>query len=299
MTAGLVIPPLSYMGDDSLDSTNLFFDISLAQWSLNSVLFSGELDHLDFPAMAKNEFDIDAVEYVNRFFSDHVADSNYLGEMNSRCRDLGVKQLLIMVDGEGELAAQDDSTRKQAVENHYKWVEAAEILGCHSIRVNLNGEGGPEELGTAAVNGLGQLTEFASDYNIAIIVENHGGYSSDASWLADVIRQVDLPNCGTLPDFGNFCLRRQNGECVEEYDRYRGVEELMPYAKAVSAKSFAFDEQGGETTIDFKRMLKIIKEAGYNGYIGIEYEGRNLSKSEGITATKNLLISAGKEISTK
>ncbi|WP_205720151.1 sugar phosphate isomerase/epimerase family protein [Fodinibius halophilus] len=271
------------------------FDISLAEWSLHRHIFDGKIDHLEFAETTKNEFGITAVEYVNQFFTDKVNDPSYLDEMNSRCDDLGVEQLLIMVDGEGDLAVTDQQKRIEAVENHYKWVEAAEYLGCHSIRVNTYGDGSPHEQKQAAVDGLGRLAEFAKDYGINIIVENHGGYSSDAQWLGEVMRQVAMDNCGTLPDFGNFCIKREGGarwegECVEEYDRYQGVKEMMPFAKGVSAKSYAFDKRGQETTIDFKKMIQIIHEAGYNGYIGIEYEGDALSEFEGIKATKKLLL---------
>lgn len=284
-------------------TTDLFFDISLAQWSLHRALNDGKLDHLDFPSVAKNEFGISAIEYVNGFFADKAKDKDYLNEMNSRCDDLGVDQLLIMVDGEGDLALSDEKSRLQAVENHYKWVEAAEYLGCHSIRVNLFGDGSREEQKKAAVDSLGRLTEFAKDYEINVIVENHGGYSSDGQWLTDVMDQVDMVNCGTLPDFGNFCVRREEGDrwqspCVEEYDAYRGVREMMPYAKGVSAKSYAFSN-GKETTIDYQKMLKIIHDAGYTGYIGVEYEGSGLTEYEGVRATKKLLMAAGQKVKRK
>lgn len=282
-------------------SNDLFFNISLAQWSLHKELFAGKLTNLDFPAAAKNDFGINAVEYVNQFFADKVQDKSYLDEMNNRCRDLDVDQVLIMVDGEGGLAVLDEAKRTEAVENHYKWVEAAEHLGCHSIRVNAFGQGTREETKQAAVDGLGRLSEFASDYNVGVIVENHGGYSSDGQWLAGVMEQVGMDNCGTLPDFGNFCVKREGnspweGECVEEYDMYKGVKELMPHAKGVSAKSYDFDSEGYETTIDYTRMLNIIQDSGFTGYIGVEYEGSELSEREGIMKTKNLLTMVGQEI---
>ncbi|WP_212747569.1 sugar phosphate isomerase/epimerase family protein [Fodinibius saliphilus] len=288
----------------SNSSSESFFDISLAEWSLHRHIFDDKIDHLEFPAIAKNEFGINAVEYVNQFFADKVNDKSYLDEMNSRCEDLGVEQLLIMVDGEGDLAVTDKQKRKASVENHYKWVEAAEYLGCHSIRVNTYGDGTPQEQKRAAVDGLGRLAEFASDYDINIIVENHGGYSSHGQWLSEVMDEVEMENCGTLPDFGNFCIKKKGdsrweGECVEEYDRYQGVKEMMPYAKGVSAKSYAFNQQGQETTIDFRKMLNIIHMAGYNGHIGIEYEGEGLSEFEGIKATKSLLLNIEKQLSTK
>lgn len=301
LSAGTLLLPGAAGAMGYKSNNDLFFNISLAQWSLNKALFGGELTHLEFPATAKNEFGISAVEYVNQFFADKAEDTSYLDEMNSRCNDLGVDQVLIMVDGEGGLAVMDEAKRTEAVENHYKWVEAAQHLGCHSIRVNAFGEGTREDTKQAAVDGLGRLSEFAKDYNVNVIVENHGGYSSDAEWLAGVMEQVDMDNCGTLPDFGNFCVKREGGspwegECVEEYDMYKGVRELMPYAKGVSAKSYDFDKEGYETSIDFSRMLRIIQDAGFTGYIGIEYEGNELSEREGIKKTKDLLMRVGKEL---
>lgn len=278
-------------------SEELFFDISLAEWSLHRALRSGELDHLDFPVVARREFGIKAVEYVNQFFADKAEDMDYLDKMNQRCADQGVSQQLIMIDGEGSLAETNESQRLQAVQNHHKWVRAAKYLGCHSIRVNLRGSGTRESQKTAAVDSLGRLAEFASDYDINIIVENHGGYSSDGQWLTDVMRQVGLDNCGTLPDFGNFCIKSEDGSCVEEYNRYKGVRQMIPFAKGVSAKSYAFDEQGRETTIDFRRMLTIVQKVGYTGHIGVEYEGDGLSEYEGIRATKALLLKVGKALS--
>lgn len=304
--SGLAIASVGIPGALSATATtransDLFFSLSLAQWSLHRALSGGKLDHLEFPATAKKEFGITAVEYVNQFFSDKAKDKDYLDEMNSRCTDLGVKQLLIMIDGEGDLAVTDEKKRLEAVENHYKWVEAAEYLGCHSIRVNVFGDGDPEEQKMAAVYSLGRLAEFARDYDVNIIVENHGGYSSDGQWLTEVMEQVDMDNCGTLPDFGNFCIKREDGvrwdgDCVEEYDRYRGVKEMMPYAKGVSAKSYAFNDRGVETTINYRKMLQVINDAGYKGYIGIEYEGDELNEYEGIRATKRLLMEAGKAV---
>ena len=273
-----------------------FFKISLAQWSLHKTLFNKKLDNLDFAAKTKNDFGISAVEYVNQFFKDKASDKTYLGEMKKRAADNGVKSVLIMIDGEGHLGSPDDNKRKQAVENHYKWVEAAQFLGCHSIRVNAAGQGSAEEVAAAAIDGLGSLAEFAKDYNINVIVENHGGYSSNGSWLAGVISKINMPTCGTLPDFGNFCIKRQGGKCLEEYDRYKGTMELMPFAKGVSAKSNEFDEHGNEIHTDFTKMLKIVKDAGYTGYVGVEYEGRKMSEDDGIMATKKLLEQVGKTL---
>ncbi|RMF24150.1 MAG: sugar phosphate isomerase/epimerase [Bacteroidetes bacterium] len=281
----------------------MFFKISLAQWSLHKTLFAGELDNLDFAATARG-YGLDAVEYVNQFFKDKAQDRAYLGEMKKRADDNGVRSLLIMVDGEGGLAELDENVLQQSVDNHKKWVEAAQFLGCHSIRVNaFSSSDDMEAAKAAAVEGLGRLATFAKDFGINVIVENHGGFSSNGQWLASVMQQVNMPNCGTLPDFGNFCIKRDSGRpwggnCIEEYDRYKGVEELMPWAKGVSAKSHDFDENGNEIHTDYMRMLKIVKDAGYRGYIGIEYEGQELSEDEGIKATKALLERVGQALGT-
>lgn len=260
------------------------FSISLAQWSLNRSLFGGELDALDFPGFTRQTFGIEAVEYVNRFFMDKARDRAWLGELKRRCDDDGVRSLLIMCDREGDLGDPDPAARTRTVENHYKWVEAAEFLGCHSIRVSAGSAGSWEEQRRYASDGLGRLSEFAADHGLNVIVENHGGLSSNGQWLAEVISAVGRDNCGTLPDFGNFRIAPD-----EEYDRYRGVAELMPFAKGVSAKSYEFDEHGNETTIDFGRMMGIVLDAGYRGHVGVEFEGRDIDEVEGIRRTQALL----------
>ena len=260
------------------------FKISLAEWSLHRALRSKDIDHLDFYSIAKNKFDISAVEYVNTFFFDKAKDATYLKEMKTRAHDLNVKSLLIMCDSEGNLGDPDDSKRKTAVENHYKWAEAAKFLGCHSIRVNARSEGSYHEQIELAADGLRRLTEFSDSMGINTIVENHGGLSSNGKWLSAVMEKVDHPRMGTLPDFGNFRL-----EDEEWYDRYQGVRELMPYAKAVSAKSHEFDSDGNEINTDYYKMMKIVLDAGYNSYVGIEYEGTAHSEMEGIRLTFELL----------
>ena len=260
------------------------FEISLAEWSLHKTLFDKKLDHLDFAITAKKEFGIEAVEYVNQFFKDKAKDAAYLADLNKRATDAGVKQLLIMIDGEGNLGDPNLKKRIEAVENHYKWVEAAKVLGCHSIRVNAGSDGTYEEQMFRAADGLRALSEFGAQHGLNVIVENHGGLSSNGAWLAGVMKQVNMKNCGTLPDFGNFRIKDE-----EWYDRYKGVTELMPFAKAVSAKSHDFDDKGNETATDYKKMMKIVLDAGYSGYVGVEYEGSKLDEYAGTRATKALL----------
>lgn len=261
-----------------------FFEISLAQWSLHKALFSGQLTNLEFPLKAKNDFGISIVEYVSPFFQKREKERSYLKELKKITEDNGITNHLIMVDGEGNLGDTDAAKRKQAVENHYKWIDAARYLGCKSVRVNAAGRGTAEEVQKAAIEGLSRLTEYGRKNRINVIVENHGGYSSNGQWLSAVIKGVNSPYCGTLPDFGNFRI-----SSTEVYDRYQGVQELLPWAKGLSAKSYDFDMSGNETTIDYKRMLSMVRQAGWTGIIGIEYEGNRLSEDEGIRATKALL----------
>ena len=306
--------------EDTASPATLFFNISLAQWSLHKTYFGksielgweefsrmvnedassvlmGELDPINFPVVARQEFGIGGVEYVNQFFKDKANDMEYLNGLNSRAGDNDVRNLLIMCDGEGQLGNLNEQERIQAVENHYKWIDAAKYLGCHSIRVNAAGNGTAEEVADAAVDGLGRLAEYGAKEGINVIVENHGGYSSNGDWLSNVMKQVGSDYCGTLPDFGNFCIQRGAEGCDEAYDMYKGVEQLMPYAKGVSAKSHEFNAEGAETEIDYYRMLQIVKDAGFDGWIGIEYEGSELSEFEGIRATKDLLMNAGRSVS--
>ena len=276
----------------------LFFEISLAQWSLHRALFEKKIDNLDFPLIAKRDYGISVVEYVNQFFKDKAKDEKYLAELLKRSKDNGVVNHLIMIDDEGGLGEPDDKKRLAAVENHHKWVDAAKTLGCATIRVNAFGEGSAEDVKKAAIDGLGRLGEYAAKSGINVIVENHGGYTSDGIWLSSVMKEVNKSNVGTLPDFGNFCVKRSGksvweGDCVQEYDRYKGTQELMPFAKGVSAKTYDFDANGNCVETDYTKMLKIVKEAGFKGYVGIEYEGDKLSEEEGIRKTKALLERVG------
>ncbi len=282
------------LGASSLSSCNSgntpLFKISLAEWSLNKGIRAGETDHLDFAKIAKRNFGIDAIEYVNQLFTDKSGGSgNYIKEMKNIADGEGVKSLLIMCDGEGFLGDPSNVERSKAVENHYRWVDAAKYLGCHSIRVNAQSKGEYDEQMKLAADGLSSLTEYGAKYNINIIVENHGGLSSNGKWLSGVMDMVNHPHCGTLPDFGNFYLGTWDDKGKDWYDRYVGVQELMPYAKAVSAKSHEFNDDGNEKETDYYKMMKIVLDAGYRGYVGIEYEGAELSEVDGISATKNLL----------
>lgn len=262
------------------------YRLSLAQWSLHRRFFGGDADPKEFAQIARREFDIGGIEYVNQFYKDSLSD-RLIADLRDRAAGEGVQSLLIMVDGEGALGAPDKSARQQTVENHKKWADAAHQLGCHSIRVNAQSQGNYEEQKQQAADGLVMLAEYCEPLGLNVLVENHGGLSSNARWLSQVMETAKHPRVGTLPDFGNFVIDRDTGE---SYNRYQGVRELMPYAKAVSAKSYAFNEQGQETTIDFPRMMDIVLAVGYDGWVGVEYEGDKHSEAEGIRLTRDLLL---------
>lgn len=288
-------------------STSPFFKLSLAQWSLHNAIQKGDLNPYDFAAKAK-ELGFEGIEYVNQLYKDvtEAKDKNsalkqFIAQSNAQAKVHGVENILIMIDGEGDLAVPSVSKRNKAIENHKTWVEVAAAMGCHSIRINLFGERDEQAWKAQSAESMRKLGEFAAPYKVNIIVENHGYLSSNAALVMEMLDEVNQSNCGTLPDFGNFCLERKGGErwganCVKEYDRYKGVEELMLRAFAVSAKSHDFDAQGNETNTDYLRMLKLVKSAGYNGFIGVEYEGSGLSEVDGILATKNLLLEKAKLI---
>jgi sugar phosphate isomerase/epimerase len=253
------------------------------------------VDPMEFPSMAAG-YGINSIELVNTFYFTKAADMDYWAAFKQKCEENNVTVGLIMCDALGNLGDSDAEARMKAVENHYAWVDAAKFLGAHSIRVNAAGQGTAEEVAANAVDGLTKLGEYGASQGINIIVENHGHYSSDGKWLSGVMAKVGMDNVGTLPDFGNFCIERSEDGCANEYDRYLGMEELMPYAKGVSAKSNVFDENGNEVNSDFLQIMKIVKESGFKGYVGIEFEGSELSEDEGIKATKALLEKVFAEI---
>lgn len=285
-------------------NTEPFFDLSLAQWSMHKMIRNDSVDPYTFAEKSK-EWGFTGLEYVSQLYNPELSDAEYspeamaafIAKSNAEAEKHGMKNILIMIDGQGNLAADDEAERNETVEKHKRWVDAAAAMGCHAIRVNLNGSSDPEVWKKNSVDGLTKLGTYAKTKNINVLVENHGGLSSNGAMHAEVMKMTNMDNVGTLPDFGNFCITRkpESWECAVEYDKYKGVAELMPYAKAVSAKSNEFDAQGNDTGIDYVKMLQLVKDAGYTGYIGVEYEGSELGEEAGIKATRDLLLKANKE----
>ncbi len=286
------------------------FKLALSQFSLASEFWTKQLDPLDFPKKSITVFGISGLDYCSMFFADKSKDTTYLNELKKRALDNGCYNLRIMVDGEGVLGDLNKEVRTKAVENHYKWIDAAATLGCPMIRVNIEGEGDPKEVAKAAVESLNALIDYGRKSNVDVIVENHVGISCNGAWLAGVMKEMNNPHCGTLADFGNFCINRtkpptndiagwMKTKCLEEYNRYDGIKELMPYAKGVHAKTHTFDADGNDTETDFAKMFKIIHDAGYKGWVSIEYEGglikmytkndKYLDDDAGVIATKKLV----------
>ena len=308
--SGCTTPKKEDKGEGDQSAISPFFKLSLAQWSIHKMILQEGMDPYDFSIKAR-QWGFEGLEYVTQLYKGElqkgfdidISLQKIAKKLNLRSQDQGLKNLVVMVDlqsKDGNMAMSDETQRLKAVENHYPYVDATATLGCHSMRVNMFGESDPERWKSASVDALGRLGEYAAKQNINILIENHGGFTSNASLLMEVINEVNMDNCGTLPDFGNFCIKRKPkpnwNECKEEYDKYRGMEELMPGAMAVSAKSYDFDENGNETTIDYSKMLQIVKNAEYRGFIGVEYEGGRLSEEEGIIATRDLLTKLGSEL---
>ena len=287
--ASSVFPSTNFVKFNSIENLK----ISLAQWSLNKSIKNGKLPILDFAKKARS-FDIEGIEFVSGLYTrdtdilERMSMDSLAKELIKRSDDYGIDNVLFMIDNQGDLASSNKNERFQAIDNHKRWIDLSAEIGCKTMRVNLNGENDLNKWTKNSVKSLTALNKY--NENINVVVENHGGLSSSGKYLSNVMSKVKLENCGTLPDFGNFCMNGSPwGNCTQMYDRYLGTEELMPYAHAVSAKSYDFDDEGNETTIDYKRMMEIVKRSGYQGYVGIEYEGNRLGEDDGIIATKKLL----------
>ena len=318
IAASLGIPLMgsNLISDSLLNDQNI--KISLQCYSFASSLFTKKMNIIDFPKIVREDFNIDAAEYWNRPMVEKRRDSNFIRELNKRTNDYGLENTFMLVDlinfqtGESKsLCSRDKIERNFAIEEHKEWIEFSKAIGCKGIRVNLWSDNMTRsEVKSISQDSLGELLEFSNKINMSIVIENHGGYTSDAKWLIDLIKSINHPKLGTLPDFGtrNFCIKRApktesgifGSQCVDQYDKYKGVKEMLPYAKGISAKSHTFNNDGEEMSTDYKKMINLIKASGFNDYIAIEYEGaimalyakgnsKFLSSHEGILATKKLI----------
>jgi L-ribulose-5-phosphate 3-epimerase len=283
------------------------FLISLAQWSLHRRIlgpalpllrglyeahiasrfgppdsFRGDLDPLDFPVVARREFGIGAVEYIGYFYATRVRNTDYLRELKTRAEGEGVRSLVVACGAEGAIGDPDTKKRRDVVQRHLKWLDMAAYLGCHSVSVRVASAGAADEQASLVADGLRDLADWSASHGLNVLIENHYGLSSDGAWLAETFKLVDRPNVGVSPDWGNF-------EPADADRLYTSVAEMMPYARAVTAKCYDFDPRGNETTLDFPRLVRIATEAKYRGHLGIEYEGERLSEADGILACKALL----------
>ena len=262
------------------DDQEPWLKFAVQQYSFNRQLKSGELDMLDYPKTVVEGTGIKALEYFNGHMEEKASDTAFFKEIRKRTDDLGAVNTMILCRSKSALDSPDAAERSASVESYKPWLEAMKILGGLCIRVDVRSPGDAEEQKQHAVAGLQKLTEVADkEFELDIVVENHGNHSSNGAWVADVMKKVGLENCGTLPDFQNFT----------DYDPYQGVKEMMPWAKIVCAKSKKFDESGNEVNVDYRRMLKIVKDSGFKGYIGIEFEGHDVDPVSGINATKKLI----------
>jgi len=257
--------------------------ISLGQWSLHKAMGRRLLSNLDFPRVAREQFGIEGLEFVN--FLWEAPTSDYIQRVKRAMSSTATKAVLMMCDGEGLMAHSVKEKRLQTAANHYKWVDIAAELGAHAIRANLGAEKEPktpaevDAVVNYAAESFRKLAEYGASRKVNVVVENHGGVSSDPVAMARVIKAVKLPNLGVLPDFGNF---------AKEVDRYDAIAKFMPYAKAVTFKCVDFKD-GKETTMDMDRLMKSVLDSGYRSWVGIEYGGDRLTEYEGIQAAKNYL----------
>ena len=305
-TGALGISSLGYLSCET--QKEIFFKLSLAQWSLHKAIRGGVMSPYLFAEKSK-DLGFTGLEYVNQLYDDVMKSEdksssikNFILKNNQLASDNGMDNVLIMIDEEGDLAVEDEEKRLKSIDNHKLWIDTAAEMNCTSVRLNLYGSKHIETWKALSIDSLSKLGEHAKGTGLNVIVENHGRITSNIPELMNAINGVNMDNVGTLPDFGNFCMADEgygsvfDGTCETVYDFYKGVEEMMPKAFAVSAKSNDFDENGDEKTIDYMKMLKIVKSFGYTGYIGVEYEGERLSEVEGIKATRDLLIKVGQSI---
>ena len=253
-------------------------DISLAAWSLVREFREGKWKNLDLPRICREDFGINGLEFVNSFFE--LPTERYLNQLKKNAAEHGVTLVLIMVDGEGNMSAMEKKERMQAALNHRKWVDIAASLGCHAIRCNVGGPSKDYDQDTMkrAADSFGNLVEYASQYPLNVILENHGGASSNPDMMIGLMKAINSPNFGTLPDFGN----------IYEFDRYESIRKLVAYAKGISVKT-KFKPNGTHPDYDLEKLLKICMEEGYHGFYGIEQESPDANSWQAVRWSKAVI----------
>lgn len=256
--AGLVAPALLKMSKVQAAPRIAKDDISIAQWALVEEIRAGKWKTLDFPKIAREDFDINGIEFVNTLFE--VPHFSYLKRLKQNANDHGVTMVLIMVDSEGETCTQSKEERKQTVINHQKWIDIAHFLGCHAIRTNCRGpDNAPKEEALKwASETYNMMLEYAIQANISVLIENHGGFSNDPDWMVALMKEVNNLYFGTYPDW-----RRPS----DNFDNYEYLQKTLPYAGGTSYRNQPTEEITA-------KMIKLCKDIGYRGWYGIESSGR-------------------------
>jgi hydroxypyruvate isomerase len=258
--AALVSTSIGSLGKPStIRNRSLKDDISLAQWALVDEVRAGKWKTTEFAKIAREDFGLNGIEYVNTLFE--VPTEDYLKTLKKNAEDHNVTSVLIMVDSEGDGCMPTAEGRRQFEINHRKWIDAARYLGCSAIRTNCRGPEGVDknEALKWAVESYNMLLEYAASAQINVVIENHGGVSNDADFMVALMKQVDSPYFGTYPDWR---------EPSKEFDNYTYLEKTLPYAGGMSYRNQPTEELTA-------KMIRLTKSSGYRGWYGIESSGRD------------------------
>jgi len=266
--AGMIAPALQLESKAMAIPGMTHDDISLAQWALVQEIRDGKWTNLDFPRIAREDFGLNGIEFVNTLFE--VPTIDYLNQLKKNANAHGVKMVLIMIDAEGDGCEPTPELRKQFVINHKKWIDIAHYLGCHAIRTNCRGpkDVDEDEALKWAAESYNMLLEYAVPAGISVCIENHGGVSNDPGWMISLLEKVDKLYFGSYPDW-----RRP----ADDFDNVEYLEKMLPWAVGMSYRNQPTEELTA-------KMIKMSHDAGYRGWYGIESSGR-----EAILQGKELL----------
>ena len=270
--AGLVTPSALGSAVSSPTPRMIKDDISLAQWALVDEVKSGKWKTLDFPSVARKDFGLNGIEFVNTLFE--VPTEGYLRRLKKNAEDNNVTMVLIMVDDEGDGCSTTKEERKQFDINHRKWIDIAHFLGCTAIRTNCRGPKNisKDEALKHSVETYQMLLEYAAPAKISVLIENHGGVSNDADWMVSLIKEVNSLYFGSYPDW------RQPSA---DFDNIDYLVKMLPFAGGMSYRNQPTEELTA-------KMINISKDGGYRGWYGIESSGRDAIK-KGIELLKKYL----------